>query len=271
MPPRTVTSSAILFAHLAITLPALAAVPLFVYWGLYQFGPPLWPYYVSGGVAIAWQWYSMAVPRWKGLLKKRGVNDEEAEEIAKRIGLVWPGAAAAGSFALHTTAALLCCPWFLSRWFVWLFLMLGISPTQADFWLQHLELLSIIPAIAVGYLISRYFEKLATWAWVLPTIILSYKLLNFTDPQISVLAPNPWSRFSYYFVILRYAPTFYDLGGSDPVRVVEQMTVIAPFYSGIAYSLGAVMQKYKSLERLISSLRRDPEPQVFGPKEADIE
>jgi hypothetical protein len=49
------------------------------------------------------------------------------------------------------------------------------------------------------------------------------------------------------------------------------MTVIAPFYSGIAYSLGAVMEKYKSLERLISSLRRDPEPQVFGPKEADLE
>src|SRR5258708_5709214 len=105
-----------------------------------------------------------------------------------------------------------------------------------------------------------------SWAWVLPTVIISYKLFTFTDPHPSVLAAaNPWSRFSYYFAIERFMPTLYDLRGSDPARVVEQITVVAPFYSGIAYSMGAVAQKHDLVERIITALRRQPEPELFLP------
>ena len=185
-----------------------------------------------------------------------------------------------GSFALHTTAAPLCGiflgPWLYSRWFVWILPLFRISPSmpRADYWLQHLELVSIIPALLFGALVARYFGRLASWAWVVPTIILSYKLLTFTNPNVSVLASaDPWSRFSYYFVIQPHMPTFSSIGliGSDPIRVAEQLNVTVPFYSGIAYSIGALLTKHKVIDRVVGSLRREPEPEVFGPEEAGVE
>ena len=267
----------VLLGHLTITLPVLLAVPLMVYWGLYQFGPSLWPYYVTGGLALAWQWYSIALPRWERLLAENGAQADTISDIARRSGFVWPRTEAIGSFALHTTAVPLCGiflgPWLLSRWFVWVLPLLRISSTtpKADYWLQHLELVSIIPALVFGALIARYFEKLAAWAWVVPTIIVSYKLLTFTNPNVSVFASaDPWHRFSYYFAIQQHMPTFSELLLSrDPGRVVQQIDVTVPFYSGIAYSAGALLTKHKVIDRIVSSLSREPE--VFGPEEAGVE
>lgn len=114
----------ILLGHLAITVPVIAAVPLVVLWGLYQFGPSLWPYYVTGGLALAWRWRAVALPWWKGLLTSSGLQVNETEGVALRSALLWPGTTAIGSFALHTTAAAVCGihfgPWLLSRWCVWI-------------------------------------------------------------------------------------------------------------------------------------------------------
>jgi hypothetical protein len=270
----------VLLGHLAITVPAIAAIPLFVRWGLYQFGPSFWPYYVTGGVALAWQWYLIALPSWEGLLRKRGLQENETEAAARQSGLVWPGTGAIGSFAVHTTAAVVCGihlgPWLLSRWFVWVLPALGRSPTmpRADYWLQHLELVSIIPAAIVGYVISGYLGKLASWSWAVPTLILGYKLLAFTNGDASVFASgHDWSRFSYYFVIQQHMPTFSDFGfsGSDPLRITEQITATAPFYSGVAYSIGALLRKYKVVDRIVVGLRREPERELFGVQKAGIE
>jgi hypothetical protein len=118
------------------------------------------------------------------------------------------------------------------------------------------------------YVVCRYFRKLATWAWTLPTIVLSYKLLTFIDPQASIFVFQPLSRFLYYFVTLRLAPTFTDLRGSDPIRLVQQMTVVAPFYSGVAYSIGALLEDHKMLERIIRRIFAEPESEVFGAEHA---
>lgn len=277
---QNATPGQVLLGHLAITVPVVLAVPLFVYWGLGEFGPLLWPYYVTGGLALAWQWYSIALPRWQNLIAKDGVQANALSDIARRSGFVWPGAEAIGSFALHTTAVSLCGiflgPWLFSRWFVWILPLLRILPDmpRGDYWLQHLELVSIIPALVFGALVARYFERLASWAWVVPTMILSYKLLTFTNPDASVLAPaDQWSRFSYYFVIQQHMPTFSNLGlgGSDPIRVAQQLDITVPFYSGIAYSIGARLTKHKVIERFVSSLRRESEPEVFGAEDAMVE
>jgi hypothetical protein len=123
----------------------------------------------------------------------------------------------------------------------------------ADYYLQHLELVSIVPALALGYVVSLYFPKLAIWAWVLPTVILVYKLLTFTDPSSSVLFSNPWSRFSYFFVIERAMPVFEPgFGGVDPIRVAQQMSVVAPFYSGLAYSIGALAARLNLPQRIFA-------------------
>lgn len=277
---QNATSGQVLLGHLAITVPVVLAVPLVVYWGLGEFGPLLWPYYVTAGIGLGWQWYSMTLPRWEGVLTRSGLQVNQIADVARRSGLVWPGAGAIGSFALHTTAVPMCGiflgPWLFSRWFVWILPLFRISPAmpRADYWLQHLELVSIIPALVFGALIARYFEKLASWAWIVPTIILSYRLLTFTDVNASVLAStDSWSRFSYYFVIQQHMPTFsrsFGLSG-DPIRVAQQLDVTAPFYSGIAYSVGALLTKHKAIDRIVSSLRREPEPEVFGPEEAGVE
>lgn len=199
----------------------------------------------------------------------------EAEEIARSSGLTWPGASSIGLFALHTTAAAICGihlgPWLLSRWFAWVVPLLGGRPSEfaADYWLQHLEWVSIVPALLVGYVSCRYLRTMAVYAWIVPTAILGYRLLTFTDPHASVLATNPWSRFSYYFVIERFMPTFYADRGADPIRVAAQLAFVSPFYSGVAYSIGALTEKSNLLRRIAENVAREPEPEVIEPEESD--
>lgn len=68
-------------------------------------------------------------------------------------------------------------------------------------------------------------------------------------------------------------PTFSSLGlsGSDPIRVAQQLNVTVPFYSGIAYSVGALLTKHKAIEKVVASFRREPEPEVFGPEDSGVE
>jgi hypothetical protein len=255
----------VLIGHLTITVPVLLATPVVLSWGLQQFGPQLWPYYVSGGLTIAWQWYSLALPHWLGLLRSEGMQGQQTEEVARSWGLIWPGTAAVGSFALHTTACAVCAihfgPWLLSRWFAWIVPLTGMAHHAAsgDDWFQHFELVSIVPALLVGYILSRKFRGMATWAWILPTVILAYDILTFSEPPSSVLAPNSSTRFSYFFAIQRSIPTL--LGGGDFVRVSDQMDVVAPFYAGVAYAIGALAAKHYLLEKFFGHPRNvQPEP-----------
>jgi hypothetical protein len=100
---------------------------------------------------------------------------------------------------------------------------------------------------------------------------MSYKLLTFADPNASVFATSDlWRRFSYYFVIEQLNSP-YDLRGlSDPERWLQQVTVVAPFYSSVAYSVGAFVVKTKALERISESLSREPKPEVISPEEGVV-
>jgi len=261
---------AVIVGHLALATPAIAAIVLVPFFCLRMFGPLLFVYYVLAGITFGWQWYSLALPGWKRWLLRKGVQDEDVEHIAHRAGLDWPVEAPLGPFAFHTTAATLCGvhfgPWLLSRWFVWILPIAGIGngTSTGNDYLRHFELASIVPAFALGYVLSLYFPRLAIWAWVVPTVILLYKLLTFSDASASVLFSNPWSRFSYFFVIERSMPVFAPgFGGVDPVRVAQQMVVVAPFYAGLAYSIGALAEKHNLLKRLFEhSPTMQPEPEI---------
>jgi hypothetical protein len=250
---------ATLLGHLSATVPALAIPLAAVYFLLRMFGPFLLPYYILTGLALSWQWYVMATAQWKELLAKWGVQGDEIEELARRSGLFWPGASSIGLFAMHTAAAEICAvnlgPWLVFHWFGWVLPLTDFStPTLGtDYYLQHLELVSIVPSLVVGYLMARHYRRRAMSAWILPTIILSYKLWTFTDPHGSVLAPNFWARFSYYFVIVQVMPTFRDFYRSDPVRVAQQMFAVAPFYAGVAYSFGALLAQRGVFHRYAES------------------
>jgi hypothetical protein len=57
-----------------------------------------------------------------------------------------------------------------------------------------------------------------------------------------------------------FAPGF---GGVDPVRVAQQMFVVAPFYAGLAYSIGALAERHNVLNRLLEhSPTMQPEPEI---------
>jgi len=268
-----VVPRAVVVGHLALTIPAITAILLVSFLGLRTFGPSLLGYYVLAGMTLGWQWHEAALTNWKRWLARDGVQDKEADLLAHRTGLAWPGEAVIGPFALHTTAAVVCGihfgPWLLSRWFAWVLPLTGRSihtPSGNDY-LQHFELASIVPAFIVGYILCRYFRRLATCAWVVPTIVLAYKLLTFTEPYQSILASPASTRFSYFFVIQRSMPAFTaGFGGVDPVRVAQRMSVVAPFYAGLAYSIGALAAEHNVVEKLFGRPRVQPELEVTPPE-----
>jgi hypothetical protein len=255
--------AAVIVGHLLITTPAVAigALALFFRHYLIISSPP-WPYYMMAAVALAWQWHSAALLRWKAHYSKHGIPETEVDEIARQGGLALP-VASIGAFALHTTAAALCASNLDARltglWFHWMLPFFGLSgPHYASdaraFYLQHLAIANLTPAFMVGYVACHKYKRLASWAWLLPTMFMAYKLLMFTDPNVSVLTGSHWwSRFSYYF-----GTNVPNSGNFAPQRFLEQVTIVAFFYSGIAYSLGAVAQKQGIFTRIVASLRRGP-------------
>jgi hypothetical protein len=209
---RTLARRAIVIGHLALTAPAIAAILLVPFFGLRMLGPFFFVYYVLAGLTFGWQWHSVALPGWTKWLARNGVQDEEAQQLAHRAGLAWLGETWIGPFAFHTTAAAVCGihlgPWLLSRWFIWILPLVGTTrpPTGSDH-LQYFVLVSVVPALVVGYFVYPHFRRLATWAWVVPTVALAYKMLTFTEPYASVLSPHSSTLFSYFFVIQRTMPT----------------------------------------------------------------
>ena len=258
---------AVILGHSILSLPAAAAIVLVPFWGLRMFGPSEFIYYVFGAVTLGWQWCYIILPSWKRWLLGKHNSPENVELLARRAGFAWIVNSALGPFAVHTTAAAVCGlhlgAWLLSRWYLWLMPLSGMRkhvPTGND-WLQHFELTSIVPALVAGYFLSRHWRRFASYAWLVPTIILAYKLLTLTEPQGSVFAPAHRSiRWEYFFVIQRTMPTLTPgFGGVDPVRVAEQLIVIAPFYSGIAYSAGAIARSHDLLKKIFGNSRIEPE------------
>lgn len=145
-------------------------------------------------------------------------------------------------------------PWLVGRWLAWGAPILWRSAVvpPGDWYLQHLELVSIVPASIIGYIVARRPESVATWAWIVPSLMLVYRMLRYHSAS-SVLANAPISAISYFFDIQQSMPTMANLAASDPVRILAQMTITAPFYAGVAYSLGAMASKQKLLTRLFLS------------------
>jgi len=175
-------------------------------------------------------------------IKKRGVRPE-------------PLAGRLSALVVHTLAVYLCAvhlsPWLVGRSFAWSgrILQFSAASVPGDWYLQHMELASVIPALIVGHVTARQLRSAATWAWVIPTVVLSYRFLQYHAPS-SVLLGNSTTAFSYFFHIERVMPTTANPTASNPVRVLAQMTITAPFYTGLAYSLGAWSARQRFMKGL---------------------
>jgi hypothetical protein len=195
---------------------------------------------------------------------------EPAKTVASLVG-------ASAAFALDAVIvyilALRVSATLVSLWFAWAPRLFQISTIvrPGDWYLQHLEVMTIVPALVAGYVdVGRIVPALlgglikgrriaspAIWAWSIPTLVLIYKMLQYRAPS-SVLIGTSMSAFRYFFDILRNpAPTLADLLASDPLRRLAQMTITAPFYAGIAYSMGAIFYRHRVLNRIFSFERRE--------------
>jgi len=67
-------------------------------------------------------------------------------------------------------------------------------------------------------------------------------------------------------------PTFTpDFGGVDPIRVALQISTVAPFYSGIAYTAGALAAKHNLLKRVFGHSPTQLEPELKAEEHAGSE
>jgi hypothetical protein len=146
------------------------------------------------------------------------------------------------------------------------------SIPSRDWHLQHLELLTIVPGLIGGYInLLRYIPVIvagqikesrhhpaAFWAWIVPTCMLLVEIVQHRPPS-SVLYASPHSQFRYFFEIQQHIPTWNEIAHGttiDPRRILLQITVTAPFYSGIAYTSGALLRRYKPVGRFFWYARR---------------
>ena len=241
------STKTVIIGHLTVTFPTILLVGLTMFYGYYMYGGP-W-FYTLAGIAVGWRWYSFALGRWKHSLRSQGLGETEIDALAGSSGLEWPGATQIGSLSLHTAAACVCAlhlsPWLVGRWFAWGVPLTGHTNQtySADTYLQHLEVVTIIPAFVVGYFASYRFRKFGELAWLLPTLLLAYRIVTFPHPS-SAFATTRSFPFTYFFSIEPYMPTLRDSRGSDIFRVYQQMFVVAPFYASVAYSLGSVALRY---------------------------
>ncbi len=165
--------------------------------------------------------------------------------------------ARSGFLLLHTIAVYLCALFFSPRlvaaWFNWItpFLHIESSASPADWYLQHLPIVTIIPALIVGYLNARGSDSVGSWAWAVPTLILAFKFVTYDSPG-SVLSGSQLSAFHYFFDVQHVMPTFANPLASDPGRVLAQMDITDPFYAGVSYSLGALVSKRRILKVLFA-------------------
>lgn len=180
------------------------------------------------------------------------------------------------ALALHTTIvytfALQISMVLVGRWFAWVAPVLHVSSSvpPADWYLQHLEVVIVIPALLAGYInVVRFvpaiffrpfwdnrFDSAVTWAWTIPTLVLVYRMLLYQPPS-SVLFGTSMTAVKYFFDIQRVSPTWSNPLASDPVRVWAQMSVTSPFYAGVAYTLGALASKHKLLTKLCTFEKQD--------------
>lgn len=171
-----------------------------------------------------------------------------------------------GLFLVNVAVAYICAvrlaPMLAGRWFAWVVPIVGFPSgiSAADWSLQHLPSMSILTGLVAGYIdlarsvpalvgkpVGRRSDSAAMWAWSVPCAALLYKMLVFQTPS-SVLFHSSMSAFRYFFEIQQVVPTFANPFASDPVRVLAQMYITAPFYTGVAYSLGALASKYRPLQ-----------------------
>ena len=200
-----------------------------------------------------------------------------SEGIQKTSWLVVP-ALAVHTFLVYFLAANVS-PILVGRWFAWVLPALQFHPaiSPRDWYLQNLELITVVPAVIGGYInLPRFVPTVvggqitealpsAAWVWIIPTLVLLYKMAVYEAPS-SVLYSGSHSAFKYFFEIMPHMPKWEEIVqgnlDADPTRLFAQLYVTAPFYAGVSYSAGALASKHGVIQKLRSLGRPKDVPPV---------
>jgi hypothetical protein len=118
---------------------------------------------------------------------------------------------------------------------------------------------SFAPAFFTGLVNAKFKHKVAAFVWVVPTLILAYKLITFSSATASIFPGQTSSAFHQYFgggfLIPEYRdwPDFWRIVGANPdmVRGMVQYSFTAPFYAGVGYSLASWISLRAELENKV--------------------
>ena len=155
-------------------------------------------------------------------------------------------AKSAGTFVLHEFIAMcgipFTAPLVFSLGFKFL-LLFGHSYPRKTFYSIVSETpyfpVQIIFAFLLGWLLGRALRhRSMVWVWVLPLAILCYSLLTATVliPEWTSVLVRPGvgqSWFSHYF----------GWGCQPAAHCLDQLLITMPFYSSLAYSVGAALAR----------------------------
>lgn len=141
----------------------------------------------------------------------------------------------------------------LSAWTRNTLLPLLQHPTSSgsfEFLFSNLLAFTFIPASLIGLINVRLRHKAAEFVWVVPALILIYKIVTF--PASSVLQNQHGGAFHHYFGGGFLIPEFRDwrdfwsivATNPDMTRGMDQLKFAAPFYVGIGYSLAALVSRH---------------------------
>ena len=169
-----------------------------------------------------------------------------------------------------------CTPW-LAGWVrgnLLPFLQQPTSSAPLEFLFSHLFAFSFFPALLAGAANAKFRHGSAEWVWLIPAVILIYKLVTFSSAT-SVLAHNAsWPAFHHYFSgnfsIPRPRATdwkdFWILmaRNNDATRGVDQLNFTAPFYAAVAYSAATWIAVRTNVTRKAQDALKDWEERRFG-------
>jgi hypothetical protein len=89
---------AVLVGHLLVTVPALVIVGGAIWFARIRLGADRTGPALLLGCAVAWLWWSCAIPWWRQWAHRRGADRDAVQRLGVRTGLVWPK----GSFLERT-------------------------------------------------------------------------------------------------------------------------------------------------------------------------
>ena len=149
------------------------------------------------------------------------------------------------------------------------------SVSGFQFLFSHLLVLSFVPAFVTGLANVRLRQKVVAYVWLVPGVLLGYKLVTFpTTSVFQSFQSHASSALHQYFGGGFLIPDFRNWQefwsttvNADAMRGMEQLHFTAPFYAGVAYSIAAWISSRIDVRSKLTTKFTAWEAAKFGPRQ----